>query len=686
VTARPGGRESWSDAARGIVGLLPVIVPTALLAFVTLRAVLLKLGHPGATLDDSYIHFQYARAFVEGHPMRYQGGEPVSSGATSQLWPALLAPFYAIGFRGQAIMWPAWVLSFGCLGGLAYEAYHLAKGLVSNTMAVAAGAMVLAFGGHVWCAASGMEVVPFAWLLVRGARQGVAWCESRGARSRGAFVELSALAFAAPLMRPEGAIVSILLALVVLAYPSDTKLSARAKALLPLAGIFLTPLLLLVMTGKTTTSTTQVKLAVGNPYHALVPTFVANARTLVQTILNGEVWSVEFLPKGGAGVALVSLGAVAVRGAVTKKTERAFAVLVLALAMFIPCAYITFLWNRLRYLWPFATGWFLALACLGETLGALAGKVRRSYALAGPLFGFGVAGMLAMRLDWVIDDVANSASGIDRQHGQIAAFVAKNLPESARVGLNDTGAIAYFGGRRTFDIVGLTTPSEAPYWLGGAASRFEHYERLHQESPEKLPTHFAVYPEWMGNDAILGEPLFEATVKDSSILGGQTMKLVKADFTRLGTGERPTTTMPGVVDALDVADLESERAHAYELAGAQEGEQVVDTFGTAAEPDGTSLADGARTNRRVERFTAALTEGRPHTMVVRMRAAGDGEGDVTVRVRVDGKDVGTLSPSTSRVEEETLELPADVCKGRVAIVLEAKGGALTTHHYWFGAR
>lgn len=685
TSARVETKETWADAARALVRHAPVVLPTAIVAFFTIRAVLAKVGHPAATLDDSYIHFQYARAFVEGHPMRYQGGEPISSGATSQLWPAMLAPFYAIGFRGQALMWPAWAISFGCLAGLAHEAHRLAKGLVSDTMAVAAAAMVLAFGGHVWGAASGMEVVPFAWLLARGARRGVEWCEDTGARKNRDFVELVALACAAPLMRPEGSLVSIGLAAVVAGYPADRRAVARLKGIAPLVGLALTPLLLLAMTGKTTTSTTQVKLAVGNPYHPLVPTFLGNARTLVQTILNGEVWSVEFLPKGGAKVALVSLFAVAVRGAVTKKHERAFAVLAFALAMFVPCAYITFLWNRLRYLWPFATGWFVALACLGETLASLARRLSRRFELVGPIFGFGVAGMLAMRLDWVIDDVATSASGIDRQHGQIAAYVEKNLPPDARVGLNDTGAIAYFGGRKTFDIVGLTTPSEAPYWIGGSASRFEHYEHVFATTPHALPSHFAVYPEWMGNDAILGETLFEATVRDSSILGGQTMKLVRADYGLLGSGEAPHTAVGAVIDALDVADLESERAHGYDLFAAQEGEQAVDTFGDGNDPERLAYADGARTNRRHERFVVSLSS-RPHRMVVRLRAASDGDGDVGVTVRAAGKEVGTFTASTSRVEEETVELPADACADKVAISLEAKGGALTVHHYWFAAR
>jgi len=102
--------------------------------------------------------------------------------------------------------------------------------------------------------------------------------------------------------------------------------------------------------------------------------------------------------------------------------------------------------------------------------------------------------------------------------------VRERLPPDARVGLNDTGAIAYFGERKTFDIVGLTTPSEARYWVGGAASRFEHYERLARDpaTAGALPSHFAVYPEWLSCPPVLGERLFESTVRDASILGGVT--------------------------------------------------------------------------------------------------------------------------------------------------------------------
>ena len=68
-------------------------------------------------------------------------------------------------------------------------------------------------------------------------------------------------------------------------------------------------------------------------------------------------------------MAFAGLAALFVRAHATRRWFRAGAVFVLALAMFVPCLYFTFLWNRLRYLWPFATGWFIGLACLARLVG-----------------------------------------------------------------------------------------------------------------------------------------------------------------------------------------------------------------------------------------------------------------------------------------------------------------------------
>jgi hypothetical protein len=657
-----------------------LVLAVLVLAERAIAGILAKAGHPAAPLDDAYIHFQYARALAEGHPLRFQDGAPITSGATSILWPAVLAPFWALGARGDNILWPAWCLSFAALGGLAWEASKLTEPLAGRTAAIGAGAMTLAFGGFAWCAASGMEVVPFAWALARASRRACEWAETqphdRTPRRAG---ELVLLAWTAACFRPEGAVTALFVGVCLANFTRLPRWRERALSLAAAASVAAPPLVLWILTGSARSSTAIVKLLPGNPYYvgaALVSAIEANVRVLLETLLNGEVWSAEFLPHRGAPLAMAGLGAIALLGARTRLHWRAAAILLLALTMFAPCFYVTFLWNRLRYLWPFATGWFIGLACLARIAGDLAGAVRpRWRTLNGIACGVFV-GLLASKLEWVLDDVAGSASGIDRQQVALGRWAKDNLPSSARIGVNDTGAIAYFSDRRTFDVVGLTTKGEGRYWVAGAASRFEHYERLKAKSPADLPTHFIVYPEWMAMPPVLGTPLHEATVTDASILGGQTMRAYVADWSALGSGEQPWTPAGTVIDVLDVADLESEADHDYELLGARDGEEAL-REGSA--PGGAPVVDGGRSGRAVERFVAQLHAGVSARGIVRL----DGPLGTQVHILVNGAPLATLDLEDDGWVERTFDIPGDVTGPRTRIEARAQGGPVTTFHYWF---
>ena len=665
--------------AKRLLPFLPLVVVTSLLAHSSIQAVLGKLGHPGAALDDAYIHFQYARALAEGHALRFQTGEPISTGATSFLWPAVLALPYAVGLRGESILWATWVLSFVALGALAYETFAITKPLAGRAAGFGAGAMTLLFGGFAWSAASGMEVVPFAWVLLHAMRRASEWTEEPARRTPRELGMLIGLAVIAPLVRPEGAIASLVLALAVALTPRVPGMRGRVEALPLLVAAAVPNVLLLLLTGHATSSTAQVKLLVGNPYFVMPDAALANARILVTQILDGQVWSAEFLPKGGAPFACAGLVALVWRGHVASRPFRAAAVLVLALAIFVPCLYVTFLWNRLRYLWPFAPGWFVGLACLARAVGSLIARLdARAGATATTLVAGGFAGTLAVRLEWVIEDAAQSASGIDRQQVALGRWADATLPRDARIGVNDTGAIAYFGNRKTFDVVGLTTPSEGRYWVAGAGSRLEHYERLRASSPASLPTHFIVYPEWMACDVVLGKVLHEAVVTDATILGGQTMRAYEASYEHLGSGELPWSEHAAISDTLDVADLESEAEHHYELLGARDGEQTAEQ-GNA--PDGRIVVDGGRTQRSRERFVVKLTRGERTIAHGRMQASGEG---TALEMRVGGRLVGKAKVETGPWTEIAVVIPGDaITSDAMTIEVSASGGTYSSFHWWF---
>jgi hypothetical protein len=241
------------------------------------------------------------------------------------------------------------------------------------------------------------------------------------------------------------------------------------------------------------------------------------------------------------------------------------------------------------------------------------------------------------------------------------------LPAEARIGVNDTGAIAYFSGRRVFDIVGLTTTGEARYWSAGAGSRFEHYERLPRTA---LPTIFIVYPPWFALPYLFGPCLTERTV-NATILGGATMVACSADYSRLGSGERPTLLdfwSLEARDSLDVADLDSEAAHDYALLPARQADNVLLSNGV--------VLDGARLARSREAFRLDLVPG--GRLVARLGA----ERPTTVNLRIAGRPIASWTVARPDFEDHVLSLPTDLAKGPIDVEIGAEGGTFSALHYW----
>ncbi|MCC6644875.1 MAG: hypothetical protein IT374_04800 [Polyangiaceae bacterium] len=668
-----------------LLPFVPVVVATAWLARVTTRNILAKSGEPAVPLDDAYIHFQYARSLAEGRFFAFQPGEGYTSGATSLLWPALLAPFYAAGLRDTAIIWAAWGLGFAFLGLLAWETTQLTRRLAGDACAYAAGAATLGFGGYTWFAASGMEVTLLAYVLARTARACAEHAEAApAARTWRRARALLVLSLIGPLVRPEGTLASGLVLLTLALFPPALpgKLPARLLAACALVGPLVPPLINRALTGHFSTTTTQVKWLVGNPYYvgpALVGAVRANIELFFRTLMDGREWSAIFLPAGSQPVMLAALVAIPYAGARSGRGYRALVVCLLAVGMLVPTTYLSFLWNRLRYLWPFAFAWCVGLGCLGRAVGDLLAAFRPRFAQGGSVAAGALAGMLAHHLPWSIDDVSQSSYAIHNQQVLLGRWAREWLPDGARIGLNDTGAIAYFSGKKTFDVVGLTTPEEARYWVAGAGARFEHYERLHRERPERLPTHFIVYPHWMAVDPVLGKELTRATVREQSILGGPTMVAYEARWDRLHTGELPLEPPAGaLVDVLDVADLESEVAHAYDLLIGG-GTDANCRVATHDDDDGRVRADGGRSGRVRDRFRLKFPDSRATVLVARWSS----EEGATVTVDVDGTSIERLSIPPGVWTERRVAVPP---RGSPAIVdVTAVDGRFGSLHYWLYA-
>jgi len=634
-------------------------VPAALAIVGILRG---NDGVPAVPLDDSYIHFQFARSFAEGQPFVYSPGAVPVAGATSLLWPLLLALPQCFGVHGSALIPWAWALGFLALGLLGYETARAAEGIIVPRLAWVAGVLALAFSANTWFAASGMEVVPLGFLLMRCCRRAAEWLEGERAR----FWELLLLALLTPAMRPEGALGSAMIASA-LCFGGGRR---RAYAALCLLFPALPSLVYVWFTGHATQTTTLVKWLPFNPYldlRTLLATIFGNVQLFWSTLLDGQLWSAAFVPEHSKFVTWLALPALIFAGRARGRSARSWLLVALGLGILLPTTYDSFLWNRLRYLWPFSGPWLIGLCALVDQIADFSALLWRRLSALRYLLSAALGCCLLSKFPFALSDLSISAHAISAQHVELGEWARRSLPADARIGVNDTGAIAYFSGHQVFDIVGLTTTGEARYWSAGAGSRFEHYERLPRA---ELPTVFIVYPPWFALPALFGPCLTERTV-NATILGGATMVACQADYTRLGSGERPSLLefWPLVArDTLDVADLESEAAHGYVLLPAAQADDVLLNNGV--------LLDGARLHRSRESFRLDLApNGR---LVTRLGA----ERPLTVSLRVAGRPIESWTVERPDFEDHVLTLPPDLPAGPAEVEINATSGTFSALHYW----
>lgn len=669
----------------------PYLIPLALssvMAAIAINHILDRAGRPALPLDDSYIHLQFARRIAEGHPFTFSnvsGG--FSSGATSFLWPMMLAPFYLLGLKGLSLIWASWGLGTFFHAATMLEAKRLAEPLVGRGAAIGVGAMCFLCGAFVWFGWSGMETVPFAWALVRACRVSADYLDKPGARSVAGARSVMIAGVVAPLIRPEGACVSIVCAAALFwsgvplfeSRPlAQRRILQRSLGLVPIAGMLLVSTINLLATGQARGTTAIVKWYIGNPHYEGVRLYAAirqNVGMYLSELLGAGPYSAEFIPDFTHYLLMGGVVGLALALARRKTRLRGLVVLALVLASFIPCTFSTILWNRVRYIYPFAPAWFLLVALLAKEVGDLVRRFLPEGRFLPAVITGVYAGALGAKLHGAVGDLGTSARAIDKQQVTLGEWAKANLPADARIGVNDTGAIAYLSDRATFDVVGLTTEGEAKYWVQGAGSRYEHYERL---GPARLPTHFIVYPGWMAMSPVLGRELTSATVTDQSILGGATKVAYEASWETLGRGAAPLDLDAGrLLDEVDVADLESEAEHKYWF-GANENENHVYTRWN---DEGDLAVDGGRTNRYYDGFVVRLTPGKPARLVVRVGA----EHPIDLEVQVGDRDVGLVSvPPITWMEQEVL-IPAEFASEQTVIRVQAKdlSKRFTSMHYWF---
>ncbi len=643
--------------SRGWILLLLAVIGVALFQLTRILGAehLLTGREISLPLDDSFIYLTYSRAIAEGHPFVYTPGNAPTTGATSLWYPFLLLPPHLLRLAPSVCV--AWSIALG-VAAFVLSALLLARlglrlgGLVGAALALL---LFLASPYLLWGYLSGMEIGLYATVLL-GA---LTACLSE--RTAGRFPTLRWWLLALAGSRPEGAVLCLVFGCLMAwdrlrasRAPGGPRF-ASASLLLPFAAAMLPFVVNLAVSGSIESTSSQAKSILAEPYAETRAEYVANTPTvwlniaecyLSQFMLDGHSRPLSALWVPSAiGALLFALFAFRPRRGRWNGGAALFGLVAAGIVVnSIPVYWQVHFYRYQQGLFPvvlllIGSGWGRLAWWAWERWPRWAGGPAALAAGLGPLILW--LPLLLPANGEMIGIYARNCENILHQQVRVGRWIDATLPRDAVIGLNDAGAIAYYGRRSTVDFVGLTTAGLAPIYRSGLGCLFEQLRRF---PPERRPDHCAIYPEWFPywqESGILGPEEFRAHLDFNTICGGDDMVVSPTSWSGVVPSEAPTgldseLRSLRLVDSIDLAWLDDERRHDWRAE--PEAKDVLRRYGYAGRPS-PAVTDGGRIVRRSERFRASVTPGRDLVLVMRTDAWYSNR----LRVLVDGRPAGLWS-------------------------------------------
>ncbi|MGE5785366.1 MAG: hypothetical protein ACM3ZE_12280 [Myxococcales bacterium] len=647
-----------------------------------------------APLDDTFIHFDFARSFARLRWFEWTDGGGYSSGATSWLYPMLLALGIRVGFEGQQLGTFADVLACTSMFGFFWAARSLFWDL-PRWCGYLLPLFALSNGVLGWAIWSGMELGLFfgIWALLahyyasyRNARDDAERAQARlGVGWTGLLLVMT---------RPEALVCCGLFALFSFWVDASQDLKTLATlswCLAPAVGFTLIRALLnLLLTGSVADAGALVKLYTLRPF--LEPreialkwldnvgfqfTRITLYHTSDEAAWGWQIWVLLLLaliPKSTRSrVALLSLQALCW-------------ILLVSLNEYVR-------YQNDRYTMP-ALLWLLVAVSLGLS-GALQLARRTIQQKAWlPSFAWSAAASLLAgsflfhqyprwrQQVWLFGRACRNIAEQQIRTGQL--LKAGQLGSFRRVLVGDAGAIPYFSELPAADAIGLGGTLGLPFAQAvnlGVGATVELIERL---PPDDLPARMALYPSWWDLlPAWFGKRIDEVAIHGNVICGGVSKVLYEAEWRGLQASSRPLELAPGerVVDELDFADIVSEKAHDYQLTSKHSGYVVMKVLPVPRDPS-RDLFDAGRLvfhGAKSRFFLRGLRRGEAMSLI--FRAAPDRR--MAFEVRVDGRGAGSVVFDGASVWQElALALDPRYLREYVSVELVPESSEHILYHLW----
>jgi len=468
-------------------------------------------GAAGFPLDDAWIHLHFARNLAAGAGFSYNPGTPVA-GSTAPLWTLVLGTGAFVATASLAMAKAIGVVA--TVGtALVIRRASLAWGARADVALVAAIALVW-MGPVVWGALSGMEV-SLAALLVAAALL---------AHARDHTFATAACAALAVLARPEAL---LLVPFLVAARPLTLRRIALFAAVTIVA---VAPAILFSLrtAGTPYPATAAAKVEgglvgwLGGVREPAALTFVTRPAAFLSEWV---AWlaSIHWLLPFALALALVLTW---------KYTGRVLGLVTLVLvahplgmALLAPYRGPAFQEGRYSiHLLPLAV---LALAVgLGSRGLAATDGDDRSSAPTARRHGWMVAAALMVWLALAAGTLVPAATrygwavqNINAMQVHLGRWVDAQIPKTARIALNDIGAIAFFSRREVIDLMGLVTPEIIPYRRRGETGVMEYVA-------ETCPEYLIIFPAWFPRLAASREtlePIYRVRLEHNEVAGAAEM-------------------------------------------------------------------------------------------------------------------------------------------------------------------
>jgi hypothetical protein len=499
----PGG---WrADAIVVVAALLPLGV-----LLVRERQI---AGVSGFPLDDSWIHLHFARNLVEGAGFSYNPGTPVA-GSTAPAWTLLVAAGVALFGSSAAV---AKTIGLLATVGAALVTRRAALAWGATSSAALASAVALLWSGPAaWGALSGMEVSLAALLvaaaLLAHARDLVAWTA--------VFAALAVLA------RPEAL---LLLPLFALAGPAS-RYRMAVFALITAALLAPAVWFSLATVGGPVPATASAKVEGG------VLGWLAGVHEPLRWTLVGR--PLTFIRAWGVWLActhwLLPLAVISGIWFAWRRGGRARGIIGLALvvhplgmALLAPYRDPAFQEGRYSiHLLP------LAFVVAAVAAGAVVARWRHIVVAAYLLIAVLMLPAAADRYAWGVQN-------INAMQVHLGRWVDTHLPQTARLAVNDIGAIAYFSRRPIIDLMGLVSPEIIPYRRKGEAGVMQY---VAQQCPDYVIVFPAWFPGMTGRGDVM-EPIYRVRLPRNEVSGAPEMVVYR--LTRCSVSSRPGASPRG---------------------------------------------------------------------------------------------------------------------------------------------